>query len=121
VVVAIRSSSLKSQELKAINEAENIPHRKLSLDVITRWNSTFEMLKRVDESRYGIESLGFHNDVNPDEELWMGKDSTNPDATEPAQGGDEKEPTLEIFHTDWDVIGDLIPVGDLSTFVLILA
>jgi hypothetical protein len=99
VVVAIRSSSLKTQEMQAVNEAEKIPDRKLSLDVVTRWNSSYEMLKTVDESRLAIESMGFQQD-NEDGQ-WMGNDSTDPKAA---------EKNLELFHSDWDFIGDLIPV-----------
>jgi hypothetical protein len=102
VVVAIRSSSLKTQEMQAVNEAAKIPDRKLSLDVVTRWNSSLEMLRTIDESRFTIESMGFHKDN--EEELWMAKDNTDPNVTGP------QEKTLELFHSDWDLIADLIPV-----------
>jgi hypothetical protein len=102
VVVAIRSSSLKTEEIRSVNEAEKIPDRKISLDVVTRWNSTFEMLKKVDESRFAIESLGFHDDNG--DESWMAKDPTDPSAK------NAEHKTLELFHSDWDFIGDLIPV-----------
>jgi hypothetical protein len=116
VAVGIRRSTLKAQELT------NYSDRKLSLDVVTRWNSTLEMLKRVDESRFGIDALGYtkkeqdsaEKDAKAsskqekvptplDEEFWMGQDPTEPTPDI------AKKPELPS-HYDWDTIANLIPV-----------
>jgi hypothetical protein len=113
VVVGIRASSLRTNELKAVNEAQQMPQRKLSLDVVTRWNSTYEMLKRVDESRYGIESLGYQPVDDPKQnidELWMGNDPTEP----PSAVANLKE-DVELSHTDWDMLGNLLLVSSYTT------
>jgi len=57
LVVAMRTSRLAREELERTSEKYGVKDLQLTLDVVTRWNSTFDMLKRIGERRVPIEAL----------------------------------------------------------------
>jgi len=61
IVGHFHRSSVASHNLRRIQESLNIPQHKLKQDVQTRWNSTFYMLKSVQEQKMALAAYAAEN------------------------------------------------------------
>ncbi len=121
VVVGIRRSNLKTQEMKRIENDMKLPHRKLALDCITRWNSVYTMLKSIADGK------GVLQQMNPEVSSNVAAANSAAAALAVARAQDRDvldtenldEPESdgkEVTDREWAIIERMIPV--LTLFFL---